>query len=36
MREMHWSWEDLLAAPADVVERVVALLLERQGMSAES
>lgn len=30
MKEMHWSWPDLQAAPAEVVDRIVELLLERQ------
>ncbi len=23
MRDMHWSWGDLMAAPADLVEEVI-------------
>ena len=30
MREMGWSWEDLLSAPEDVVSRIKELLRERQ------
>ena len=30
MKEMGWSWADLLAAPDDMVSRIKELLRERQ------
>jgi len=35
MREMHWSWGDLVGAPSDLVEEVIERIRAQAHWSAE-
>ncbi len=35
MRDMHWSWSDLMGAPADLVEEVIERIRAQAHWSAE-
>lgn len=35
MREMHWSWQDVMSAPTDLVEEIIARIEAQARWTAE-